>query len=368
MSDELAISTLTSSPPRQRHFDGSITEAGFCFGAQGLAAAWNLHPDCHNSWTWVPVASQSSIEQVVVLMVAGFLHLERAVQSSEPISRGDSVQDSLELSDEQPAEAETSSVHLYDYHIVYNASYGVPVLMFQGHATGAAFPAASPDLFWTDPQMATSDPAGHMQPYCKYSVAPYAFKTSAQAAFCVYILTPAARLGAFCFCACAGLLPMHLPRAGLATKLPVGYSCLSPTLWSLYTLYAKIHQGSATPGVCADGRPLEWTEILADMPKAFREAAGSHNRWTFVTQQVQRSALSYHLFRFVVSPLEGVCKNDTADICSAPAVLRCSSGCSDEACLIVSLWASLITPAAILSAVNRMCTQQTSSQAPGASW
>lgn len=73
---------------------------------------------------------------------AGFLRTARAV-TAPPSADGSAVQQvDLELHDAIPTEA-SSSVRLYEYHIVYHTSYGVPVLMFQGRAAGEIYSLSS---------------------------------------------------------------------------------------------------------------------------------------------------------------------------------------------------------------------------------
>ena len=96
---------------------------------------------------------------------AGYLHLQRAVPAapyvpqhdlricSEAAAADEAAVDELAECDcaadapgagaVEAALPAAAKVHMYEYHIIFHASYGVPVLMFQARKPGAGSAARS---------------------------------------------------------------------------------------------------------------------------------------------------------------------------------------------------------------------------------
>ncbi|KAK9115351.1 hypothetical protein Syun_022148 [Stephania yunnanensis] len=115
-------------------WDGTISYSEFFDAARALSEKWKLSNSACPPWTWIcckkPFWVSLHEEQ-------GYLSLENFYCCS--ISKEGSYHDQSQSFGEEPVDDAAlddpcaPEVHQYDFHIVYSASYRVPVLFFRGY-------------------------------------------------------------------------------------------------------------------------------------------------------------------------------------------------------------------------------------------
>ncbi|CAN8260141.1 unnamed protein product [Cochlearia groenlandica] len=148
--------------------DGRINVKGFCVSARAFADKWRRHNQSLPPWSWVPLINRTllasnkvkhpmkqynilpKIKTCLFLLCykqeEGYLSLDKVLilSSLEEIPEEESIdvsEDSLETGQESIdhtilVKKGEKEAHYYDFHIVYSASYGVPVLYFRGCCSG----------------------------------------------------------------------------------------------------------------------------------------------------------------------------------------------------------------------------------------
>ncbi|KAF3583503.1 hypothetical protein F2Q69_00032215 [Brassica cretica] len=101
--------------------DGKITLEGFSVAARAFADKWKRHNLSFPSWSWVPLINRTllkgSAEEESLGVTADWWEKEESIDHTVLVQN---VED---------------EAHYYDYHIVYSASYMVPMLYFRGYSS-----------------------------------------------------------------------------------------------------------------------------------------------------------------------------------------------------------------------------------------
>ncbi|CAA6668143.1 unnamed protein product [Spirodela intermedia] len=113
-------------------WDGTISGLDFCEAARTFSQRWKEVNPTLTHWVWIPrpMISGSAIGEGV-----GYLSLENMChqRSTEDLV----VSECCSADEEQSVDCATLNdnrgTHFYDYHILYNFSYNVPVLYFRGY-------------------------------------------------------------------------------------------------------------------------------------------------------------------------------------------------------------------------------------------
>ncbi|VVA96824.1 unnamed protein product [Arabis nemorensis] len=121
--------------------DGRLTVEGFSVAARAFSDKWKLHNQSLPPWSWVPLINRALL---VSNKEEGYLSLEKIVilSSLEEIPEEESLNVTADYSESEELIDQTilvqnveNEAHFYDFHIVYSASYGVPVLYFRGYCS-----------------------------------------------------------------------------------------------------------------------------------------------------------------------------------------------------------------------------------------
>ncbi|CAH2054630.1 unnamed protein product [Thlaspi arvense] len=132
------------APPMDSVKDGKLSVEGFSVAARAFADKWKRHNQSLPPWSWVPLIDRTLL---VPNKEEGYLSLEKIILSSleeRPCSEED---ESLDVKIDCSEDLESidhailvqnveNEAHYYDFHVVYSASYGVPVLYFRGYCSG----------------------------------------------------------------------------------------------------------------------------------------------------------------------------------------------------------------------------------------
>ncbi|KAK9091674.1 hypothetical protein Sjap_024851 [Stephania japonica] len=120
-------------------WDGTISYSEFCDAARALSEKWKLSNSACPPWTWVHCQKPIGFLHMRCFYAQCYLSLENFYCCS--ISKEGTYHDQNQSSGEEPVDDTTListefvqlEVHQYDFHIVYSASYRVPVLYFRGY-------------------------------------------------------------------------------------------------------------------------------------------------------------------------------------------------------------------------------------------
>ncbi|KAJ0234084.1 Ubiquitin-like-conjugating enzyme ATG10 [Hirschfeldia incana] len=121
--------------------DGKITLEGFTVAARAFSDKWKRHNLSLPPWSWVPLINRTllkkeegylSLEKIIILSsLDGNAEEEESVDVTADWSeKEESIEDHTVLVQSVDGEA-----HYYDYHIIYSASYMVPMLYFRGYSS-----------------------------------------------------------------------------------------------------------------------------------------------------------------------------------------------------------------------------------------
>lgn len=139
------VGTCESMVENTLTWGGTISSSDFYKAACAFVHRWKLMNSDFHSWSWVPcqklrwISSDHKVE--------GYLSLEKICllrpQVNEPEKREcfeeiDTAGNNNEFLDEAtlvPSPSDHQEVHYYDFHIVYCASYSVPVLYFRAYCS-----------------------------------------------------------------------------------------------------------------------------------------------------------------------------------------------------------------------------------------
>ncbi|XP_010453165.1 PREDICTED: ubiquitin-like-conjugating enzyme ATG10 isoform X2 [Camelina sativa] len=122
--------------------DGRLTVEGFSVAARAFADKWKTHNQSLPPWSWVPLINRTLL---LSNQEEGYLSLENILilSSLEESTEDESLNVATECSEkEEPVDHtilvqnQENEAHYYDFHIVYSASYKVPVLYFRGYCSG----------------------------------------------------------------------------------------------------------------------------------------------------------------------------------------------------------------------------------------
>ncbi|GAV76526.1 Autophagy_act_C domain-containing protein [Cephalotus follicularis] len=124
-------------------FNGTLSPREFSLASSAFADKWRRFNPTFPSWTWVPC---KKLPWAPSDEVEGYLKLENVCLpgSSKVDSEGGSCvgkeetscSDNEDLIDNATlVQSSHHEVHYYDFHIVYNASYRVPVLYFRAYCS-----------------------------------------------------------------------------------------------------------------------------------------------------------------------------------------------------------------------------------------
>ncbi|KAL1211977.1 Ubiquitin-like-conjugating enzyme ATG10 [Cardamine amara subsp. amara] len=123
--------------------DGRLTVEDFSVAARGFSDNWKTHNQSFPPWSWVPLISRTPL---VSKKEEGYLSLEKIIILSsleEKNPEEDSLNVETDCSEKEESIDDTilvqpldNEAHYYDFHIVYSASYRVPVLYFRGYCSG----------------------------------------------------------------------------------------------------------------------------------------------------------------------------------------------------------------------------------------
>ncbi|EOA32931.1 hypothetical protein CARUB_v10016257mg [Capsella rubella] len=95
--------------------DGRLTAEDFSVAARAFADKWKTHNQSFPPWSWVPLINRTLL---LSNQAEGYLSLEKSI-----------ILSSLEVQNQE------NEAHYYDFHLVYSASYKVPVLYFRGYCS-----------------------------------------------------------------------------------------------------------------------------------------------------------------------------------------------------------------------------------------
>ncbi|WCJ37269.1 Ubiquitin-like-conjugating enzyme ATG10 [Euphorbia peplus] len=122
-------------------WDGTLSLNDFCVAAHSFAQRWKQSSSASTPWVWVNTKKQPSLTR----HVDGFLSLEK-ICMIKPIEDNDDEPSGMleedtgfseftaEIDDATLVHKNQLQAHFYDFHIVYSASYKVPVLYFRGYS------------------------------------------------------------------------------------------------------------------------------------------------------------------------------------------------------------------------------------------
>ncbi|XP_024014863.1 ubiquitin-like-conjugating enzyme ATG10 isoform X2 [Eutrema salsugineum] len=129
------------APPMDPISDGRLTLEGFSVAARAFADKWKRHNQSFPPWSWVPLINRTLL---VSNKEEGYLSLEKIfiLSSLEESPEEESLDVTPDFLDKEESIDHTilvqnveNEAHYYDFHIVYSASYGVPVLYFRGYCS-----------------------------------------------------------------------------------------------------------------------------------------------------------------------------------------------------------------------------------------
>ncbi|XP_010547172.1 PREDICTED: ubiquitin-like-conjugating enzyme ATG10 [Tarenaya hassleriana] len=123
-------------------WDGRLTPDTFAIAARAFADNWRRHNQSYPPWSWVPLKIRNlmgpkkeegylSLEKICV-----FRSLESGDEEDNSLNAAADSLEKDELIDHAIlVQNQQNEAHYYDFHIVYSASYGVPVLYFRGYCS-----------------------------------------------------------------------------------------------------------------------------------------------------------------------------------------------------------------------------------------
>ncbi|KAJ7950589.1 ubiquitin-like-conjugating enzyme ATG10 [Quillaja saponaria] len=121
-------------------WDGTLSSSDFYLAACAFAKKWKIYNPTVPQWLWLPCSKNDWVSSH---MVDGYLSMENMFflsSSEEEHVEGSKTRKEPESSEkEEPFDHATlvqndfHEVHHYDFHIVYSASYRVPVLYFRAY-------------------------------------------------------------------------------------------------------------------------------------------------------------------------------------------------------------------------------------------
>ncbi|KAJ0052122.1 hypothetical protein Pint_03127 [Pistacia integerrima] len=120
-------------------WDGALSSSEFSIAAHDFIEKWKKFNPTYPPWSWVTCKKQScvashEVEKYLSLENISFLSLPEEDHGDESQIGEEEISCSKE---EEPIDSATlvesfdREVHYYDFHIVYSASYRVPVLYFR---------------------------------------------------------------------------------------------------------------------------------------------------------------------------------------------------------------------------------------------
>ncbi|KAG8640413.1 ubiquitin-like-conjugating enzyme ATG10 isoform X2 [Manihot esculenta] len=122
-------------------WDGTLSLNEFSLAARSFAEKWKISNSASPPWLWV---NAPKLPFVASQQVDGFLSMEN-ICLLRPSEENDAAASRLEeegpgfskkedaIDDATLVHSNHHEVHYYDFHIVYSASYRVPVLYFRGY-------------------------------------------------------------------------------------------------------------------------------------------------------------------------------------------------------------------------------------------
>ncbi|KAH9794037.1 ubiquitin-like-conjugating enzyme ATG10 [Citrus sinensis] len=125
-------------------WDGTLSSNEFSLAAHKLADKWKRFNPSFPSWSWVACRKQPWFGS---REAEGYLSLENiCLLSLRKEDRGEETCQGEEgtscFKEEEPTDSATlvqnydCDKHYYDFHVIYNASYRVPVLYFRAYCSG----------------------------------------------------------------------------------------------------------------------------------------------------------------------------------------------------------------------------------------
>ncbi|CAI0390552.1 unnamed protein product [Linum tenue] len=118
-------------------WDGTLSASEFSASAQAFAEKWKLNNPAYPPWTWVkslevPIfATNQQVEE-------GYLSLENVcIVKSNDDEVASCVEGEASLYDKEDEESTDSATlpYYFDFHIIYSASFRVPVLYFRAYCS-----------------------------------------------------------------------------------------------------------------------------------------------------------------------------------------------------------------------------------------
>ncbi|GAB2298338.1 E2-like conjugating enzyme atg10 [Dionaea muscipula] len=131
----MAISGVT-------HWDGTISTSQFQGGARDFADKWKLVNHGFPDWTWVSCRRTSSfihphevdgylsLENWCLFQSDKICHVEVGGAGKEAVN---SLENGVSADSATLVQVHGLDVHYYDFHILYNSSYRVPMMYFRGY-------------------------------------------------------------------------------------------------------------------------------------------------------------------------------------------------------------------------------------------
>uniref|UniRef100_A0A1J3HQK5 Ubiquitin-like-conjugating enzyme ATG10 n=1 Tax=Noccaea caerulescens TaxID=107243 RepID=A0A1J3HQK5_NOCCA len=125
--------------------DGKLSVEGFCVAARAFADKWKRNKQMLPPWSWVPLINRTLL---VPNKEEGYLSLEKIILKECPEEESVNEEGSMdhtilvEIPEEESldycalVQNVEKEAHYYDFHVVYSASYRVPVLYFRGYCSG----------------------------------------------------------------------------------------------------------------------------------------------------------------------------------------------------------------------------------------
>ncbi|XP_023641136.1 ubiquitin-like-conjugating enzyme ATG10 isoform X2 [Capsella rubella] len=121
--------------------DGRLTAEDFSVAARAFADKWKTHNQSFPPWSWVPLINRTLL---LSNQAEGYLSLEKSIilSSLEESPEDESLHLATECSEKEESvdhailvQNQENEAHYYDFHLVYSASYKVPVLYFRGYCS-----------------------------------------------------------------------------------------------------------------------------------------------------------------------------------------------------------------------------------------
>ncbi|XP_051142302.1 ubiquitin-like-conjugating enzyme ATG10 isoform X1 [Andrographis paniculata] len=124
-------------------WDGTISSTDFYVAASAFSQRWTKFNSCLPQWTWVPSCNRPwvsndkhkegylSMENVLLPGSPEIVQKENCVENVECISecQDELSDDAILVHNDGPGE------HRFDFHVVYSASFRVPVLFFRAYCS-----------------------------------------------------------------------------------------------------------------------------------------------------------------------------------------------------------------------------------------